>query len=196
MPSRRLFYRSGGLALLLGALMFSLTKARGFVDPDDSLLGYFIFAGFALWLVGVAALYSRYGPVSGRLGRAGLGAAFVGVLLLAAGHSFTFTTQVDLFMLVFLGALALMLGPLLFGIAALRRGVLPRYWRVLPLATGLMGFSWLFFGSSDTGELTFSFMFFRTLFAVGWMLLGYVLWSDAREIVEGTPRPDLEEAKA
>jgi hypothetical protein len=70
---RRIFYRSGGLALLLGAFMFSLTKARGYVDADDSLLGYFMFAGFALWLIGVAALYSRYGPLSGRLGRPGLG---------------------------------------------------------------------------------------------------------------------------
>ncbi len=115
---------------------------------------------------------------------------------MAVGHSFSFMTQLDLFMLVFLGALALMLGSLLFGIAALRRrGVLPRYWRVLPLLTGLMGFSWLFFGSSDSGELTFSFMFLRTLFAVGWMLLGYVLWSEAREIVEETPSLNLREAK-
>src|ERR687894_1340072 len=75
MRSRRPFYRLGGLALLLGALMFSLTKARGYVDPDDSLLGYFIFGGFALWLVGVVALYLRYGPVSGRLGKIGLATA-------------------------------------------------------------------------------------------------------------------------
>ena len=64
---RRIFYRSGGLALLLTAFMFSLTKARGYVDADDSLLGYFMFAGFTLWLIGVAALYSRYGPPSRRL---------------------------------------------------------------------------------------------------------------------------------
>ena len=37
-----------GLALMLGSLMFSLTKARGYVDPYDSLLGYFIFARFTL----------------------------------------------------------------------------------------------------------------------------------------------------
>lgn len=181
---------------MLGAFMFSLTKARGYVDADDSLLGYFMFAGFTLWLIGVAALYSRYGPLSGRLGRTGLGMAVVGVVLLAVGHSFSFMTEVDLFMLVVFGALALMLGPLLFGIAALRGRVLPRYWRVLPLLTGLMGFSWLFFGSNDSSEPTFSFMFFRSLFAAGWMLLGYVLWSEAREVVEEAPRPDLREAKA
>ena len=68
-------------------------------------------------------------------------------------------------MVVLLGAFALMLGPLLFGIAVLRKGVLPRYGRVLPLLTGLMGFVCLFFTGSETGQLTFSFMFFRSLFA-------------------------------
>ncbi len=197
MPYRRILYRSGGLALLLGAFMFSLTKARGgYVDADDSLLGYFMFAGFTLWLIGVAALYSRYGPLSGCLGRTGLGMAVVGVVLLAVGHFSSFMTHLDLFVLVALGALALMLGPLLFGIASLRSEAMPRYWSVLPLATGLMGFTWLFFGSSDTGELTFTFMSLRTLFAVGWMLLGYVLWSDAKEIAAEASGPKLEEAKA
>jgi hypothetical protein len=196
MPYRRIFYRSGGLALLLGAFMFSLTKARGYVDADDSLLGYFMFAGFTLWLIGVAALYSRYGPLSGRLGRTGLGMAVVGVVVLAVGHFFSFMTQLDLFVLVASGALALTLGPLLFGIASLRSEAMPRHWRALPLATGLMGFTWLFFGSSDTGELTFTFMFLRTLFAVGWMLMGYVLWSDPKEISAEASGPKLEEVKA
>jgi hypothetical protein len=182
MRSPRPFYRLGGIALLLGALIFSLTKVRGTVDPDDSLLGYFMVAGFTLWLVGVAALYSRYGLVSGRLGKTGLGTAVVGVLLLAVAHPLAFMTDVDLFgvdpfMLVALGALALIFGPLLFGIAALRR-------EVLPLFTGLMGFTWLFFFTNETGQLTFPFMLFRALFAIGWMGLGYVLWSDRRKIVE------------
>jgi hypothetical protein len=110
------------------------------------------------------------------------------VVLLTVGHRFSFMCEVDLFVVVLLGAFALMLGPPLFGIAFLRKGVLPRYGRVLPLFTGLMGFVWLFFTGSETSrQLTFSFMFFRSLFALGWILLGYVLWSDGREIIE-TPR--------
>jgi hypothetical protein len=105
-------------------------------------------------------------------------------------------TQLDLFVLVASGALALTLGPLLFGIASLRSEAMPRHLRALPLATGLMGFTWLFFGSSDTGELTFTFMFLRTLFAVGWMLMGYVLWSDPKEISAEASGPKLEEVKA
>lgn len=174
--------RLGGLALMLGALMFMLTKARGYVDPDDSLLGYFMLAGFSSWLLGLAALYVRYGPVSGLLGKTGLGTAIVGIALLAVGHRFTFMTEVDLFGLVIPGGFGLMIGALLFGIAALRREVLPRYWRALPLLTGLAGFVWVFFTNSEGNRL--SFMFMRTLFALGWLLLGYVLWSDREETVE------------
>jgi len=162
-------YRLGGLALMLGALMFSLTKARGYVDPDDSLLGVFMLVAFSSWLFGLATLYARYGPVSRALGKTGLGTAVVGLVLLAVGHPFSFMTEVDLFVLIILGSLALMLGALLFGIAALRREVLPRYWRVLPLLTGLIGFAWIFFTNSEGDRL--SFMFFRTLFALGWILL-------------------------
>jgi hypothetical protein len=192
MRSWKSLYRLGGLALMLGALMFSLTKARGYVDPDDSLLGYFMVTGFTLWLVGVAALYFRYGPLSGQLGKIGLGTAGVGVVLLAVGHRFTFMGEVDLFMIVVLGGLALMLGPLLFGIAALQREVLPRYGRVVPLFTGLMGFAW-FFTSGEGNQ--FSFMFFRSLFALGWILLGYVLWSDRRKSVEELSTLDSGETK-
>ena len=174
--------RSGGLALMLGALMFMLTKARGYVYPDDSFLGYFMLVGFSSWLVGVAALCARYGPISGRLGKIGLGVAVVGVALLAVGHRSSFMTEMDLFLLVILGGFGMMIGALLFGIAALRREILPRYWRILPLFTGLTGFAWFFFTNSEGNRL--SFMFMRTLFALGWLLLGYVLWSDREETVE------------
>lgn len=167
---------------MLGALMFMLTKARGYVDPDDSFLGYFMLVGFSSWLLGLAALYVRYAPLSGGLGKTGLGTAAVGVALLAVGHLFSFMTGVDLFVLVILGGFGMMVGALLFGIAALRREVLPRYWRALPLFTGLTGFAWFFFTNSEGDRL--SFMFMRTLFALGWLLLGYVLWSDREATVE------------
>ncbi len=176
--------RWGGPALMLGALIFSLTKARVYVDSDDSLLVYFMVVGFAAWLVGLAALYVRYASVSGGLGKIGLGMSFVGIVLLTAGHMFSFTSMYflvggDLFLLVLLGVLFLIAGPLLFGVAALRREILPRAWRFLPLFIGLMGLAWILNGSDD-GSLTFGFMFFRTLFAFGWFLTGFVLFSDRR----------------
>lgn len=154
--------------------MFMLTKARGYVDPGDSMLGFFMFVGFALWLVGLAALYARYAPVSGRLGKTGLGMSVAGIVLLAVGHPFSFITGPDLFVLVLLGGLALTVGPLLFGVAALRGEVLPRRWRAVPLFTGLMGVAWIL----NNGETTF--FVFRTLFAAGWLLMGYVLLSDGK----------------
>ncbi len=187
--------RLGGLALMLGALMFMLTKARGYVDSDDSLLVYFMAVGFAAWLVGLAGLFVRYAPGSGILGKIGLGLSFVGIVLLAIGHLFSFIVGPDLFGLVILGVLALIAGPFLFGIAALQRGVLPRYWRLLPIATALMGVIWFNTGSDD-GSLTFSFMFFRTLFALGWLLLGYVLLMDKREAVERPTPSTPQEAEA
>lgn len=173
--------------MMLGASMFMLTKARDYVDPDDSLLGYFMLVGFSAWLVGVAALYVRYAPFSGRLGKTGLGVSLAGIMLLAVGHQFSFMSGVDLFMLVILGGLALALGPLLFGVAAARMDILPRYWRFLPLFTALAGFCWFFTGE----ELVWGvFIIPRTLFALGWLLLGYVLFSDKR----GEAAPALREA--
>lgn len=185
--------RLGGLALMLGALIFMLTKARVYVDPDDSLLVYFMAVGFAAWLVGLAVLFARYAPGSGILGKIGLGLSFVGIVLLAIGHLFSFVTGPDLFGLVILGVLALIAGPFLFGVAALRREVLPRYWKFLPLATALMGIIWI---STGSDELTFSFMFFRTLFALGWLLLGYVLLTDKRGAAEQTTPTTPQEAEA
>lgn len=177
--------RVGGLALMLGALIFSMTKARGYVDPDDSLLVYFMLVGFAAWLVGLAALYVRYAPISGRLGNTGLGISFVGIVMLAVGHLFSFMSLavgVDLFLMVVLGALALTTGALLFGVAAVLRGMLPRYWGFVPLLTGLAGFAWFFLSGAGDGPLFF--LVPRTLFALGWLLTGYVLFSDRRETAQ------------
>ena len=50
----------GGVVLMLGTLVFLPVKIRHLVDPDDSLLGIFLWVGFTAWLVGLVALYSRY----------------------------------------------------------------------------------------------------------------------------------------
>lgn len=78
--------------------------------------------GFALCLVGLVALYVRYVRRAGGLGKTGLITSIASLVLLTMGYPFSFMTQVDLFLLVILGGLALMLGPLLFGIAALQKG--------------------------------------------------------------------------
>lgn len=131
--------------------------------------------------MGLAALNVRYAPVSGAAGKVGLAMSFVGMVMLTAGHLYAFA-------LVIPSVLALIAGPVLFGIAALDRDVPPRRWRYLPLATGTVGFVWIFVTTNDTGELTVAFVTAQTLFALGWLLLGFVLWSD-RRVPVGDPMP-------
>ena len=165
----------GGVALMLGTLVFLPVKIRHLVDPDDSLLGIFLWVGFTAWLVGLVALYSRYQARAGRLGKIGLITNIVGIVFLAIGHLGSFILQTDLFLFVVVGTLGLIIGALLFGIAALRAPVLPT-WRSLPLATGLLGLAWIFLTNSETSRGRF--LVLRTLFGLGWLLLGYILWSD------------------
>jgi hypothetical protein len=69
----------------------------------------------------------------------------------------------------------LLIGLLWFGILNLRQPVLVR-WQWLPLATGLMGFIGFFLFSGE--QITATFLFFRTLFALGLIGLGFILWQE------------------
>jgi len=79
----------------------------------------------------------------------------------------------NLFLLVIVGLLLSLIGLIWFGILNLRRPVLSR-WQWLPLATGLLGF--ISFVGLRGEEITASFLFFRTLFALGLIGLGVTLW--------------------
>lgn len=173
--------RSTGIALMIAALIFVLTKLRHVVDADDSLLGYFMTIDFALWLAGLAGFYLHYRARAGWLGKGGIIVSILGVASLTAGHFGEFVLHTDFFAFIILGSLALALGPLLFGIAVLRRAVLPRQWRYLPLVTGVIGIAWPLISNPEGSRLRF--LFFRTLFGLGWLLLGYVLYSDQSETV-------------
>ncbi len=165
----------GGVALMLGALVFLPVKLRHLVDPDDSFLNIYLIAGFTLWLTGVIALNLRYRLRVGHVGKIGLLANILGIGLLAVGHLGEFLFARDLFVFVILGTLTLITGALLFGIATLRADVLPT-WRFLPLVIGLIGLAWVFLTNSETSRP--AFLLLRTLFGLGWLLLGYVLWRD------------------
>ncbi len=58
--------------------------------------------------------------------------------------------------------------------------------RYLPLVTGVIGIAWPLIANPESSRLRF--LFFRTLFGLGWLLLGYVLCSDQDE---ATGRPGL-----
>jgi len=173
--------RWGGLALLLGVLIFIGSRFRELVDPTDRFLAVFMLVAFAAWFVGLLALRAQYRPRVGRLGGAGLMLTLVGIGALALGHVPAFLLGLDgpWFVPIVLGTFALVAGVLLFGIAALGGKVLPR-WRALPLVTGLVGLAWIVFAfdSRSVEGNPEAFLAMRTAFGVAWLPLALVLMSD------------------
>lgn len=138
-----------------------------------------------LLLVGLVGLTARYGPRSGELGRAGFGMALFGLGLMLLGNLVEFwvaggirkgvVSSADLggWMSYSLGYLLLGVGLVLVGIAALREKVLP-YGNVVPLILGLLSLP--VFLTVTTGVTLGAVL--AALFGLGWVLLGYMLWSE------------------
>ena len=80
--------------------------------------------------------------------------------------------------MVIVGFLVVPIGFILLGVATLRAKVLPGWRRALPLIIGLMITSGMLlaFGIGEAG-LVISFL----SFGLGWIVLGYALWSDRSE---------------
>ena len=183
--------RWGGLALLLGVLIFIGSRFREHVDPTDRFLAVFMLVAFAGWFVGLLALRARYRPRVGSLGGTGLMLTLVGIGLLTLGHVTSFLLELDgpWFMPIVMGTMALAVGALLFGIAALGGGVLPR-WRALPLLIGLVGIAWMLF-ASDSRPVEGNpeaFLVMRTAFGAAWVPLAIILMTDRGGGVDTTDR--------
>jgi hypothetical protein len=184
----------GGLAFVLGNLLFVVNKldemSRLFLSrPMPDLIsgqnpGLIILGQVAL-IIGYVAYYQFYAPRVGWPGKHALRLLCGGGILLAIGHVGFMSAIVDyvptsllpyaesLFLLVIIGLLFLLIGLIWFGILNLRQPVLS-HWQWLPLFTGLMGFIGFFLFSG--GEISATFLFFRTLFAFGLVGLGLTLW--------------------
>ena len=131
----------------------------------------------------------------GRLARTGTVAAFAGCALLIAGNVAEFwlvlaqskpsanaayqsgAEEVWIgseigWMLFLLGFLILSIGLVLFGVAAIRANELPR-WRALPLMVGAAGLTAFLLGPFVVAAADL----LLTLIGIGWILLGYVLWT-------------------
>jgi len=198
------FYRLAGAAFMLGNVLFILNKAdemsRLFLSrwiPDaisgqDPLL---ILVGQAALIFGYVGYYQYYTPRLSRAGKNALRLFCGGGIILAIGHIGFISALAEalpaglrpyaegLFVLILLGLLLLLLGLIWFGVLNLRRPLLSR-WRWLPLATGLMGFIGFFLFSGET--ITAIFLFFRTLFALGLIGLGLVLFLEKPQLQDGS----------
>jgi hypothetical protein len=188
MRLRELFFsrnlqRWAGLAFVFGNVLFVVNKldemsrlflARPLPDLISGQNPGLILVGQVALIIGYLAYYQCYAPRMGRPGKYALSLLCGGGMLLAIGHaSFMAALAENLFLLVIIGLLILLIGLIWFGILNLRQPVL-RYWQWLPLVTGLTGFVGFFLFNGE--EITATFLFFRTLFALGLIGLGLILW--------------------
>lgn len=188
MISNRGAHQWGGLAFILGNLLFLANKvnemsrlflARSMPDlisGQDTLL---ILIGQVALIIGYVAYYRFYAQRVGRSGKNALRLFSGGGIVLAIGHGSFSAVLVDLlpyaeflFLLVLIGLSLSLIGLIWFGILNLRQQIL-QHWSWLPLVTGLTGLSFPLFGGE---EITANFLLFRTLFALGLVGLGYILW--------------------
>ena len=183
------FQRWGGAALALGNTLFLANKfdemSRLFLGRSmpDVISGEniaLIVLGQLALVIGYLAFWRRYSRNIGRAGRVALGLFSGGGVLLAIGHAGfmrplarAWPAAEYLFVFVLAGLFLLLIGLLWFGLLALRRPIVGR-WRWLPLATGVMGFCGFVLFSGPNINATF--LAFRTLFALGLIGLGVMLW--------------------
>jgi hypothetical protein len=199
-------HRWGGVAFMLGNVLFIANKldemsrlflSRWMPDVISGQNPWLILIGQVALIIGYVAYYQLYTQRVGRFGKYALRLFSGGGIFLAIGHV-TFMSSLavyippfllpyaeNLFFMVLVGLALLTIGLIWFGVLNLRQPVLA-HWQWLPLATGLMGFIGFFLFSGV--EITATFLFFRTLFALGLIGLGLTLWLEKPEKKETVPR--------
>jgi uncharacterized membrane protein YdcZ (DUF606 family) len=148
----------------------------GFMHPffyrvEEALL-FFIAVALVLVPVGMVGFHALQRHSYGRVGLAGFWLVVIASLLVAAGVADYFIwgdvlQELPPVWLVW-GVLGLLVGFLLYGMATLQAGMLPRWCGVafiaaLPVALAL------------SGQLSFASMF--GVFGLAWLALGYALWT-------------------
>ncbi len=176
----------GGAAFILGNLLFLVNKlnemshhflARPMADVISGQDILLILVGQVSLIIGYIAYFRRYAHRVGKFGKYALRLFCGGGILLAIGHASFMDINTPivefLFIFVLIGLTIMLIGLIWFGITTLRQPVLGR-WQWLPLATGIMGLVGFFFFSGE--DITAIFLLFRTLFALGLIALGLILW--------------------
>ncbi len=178
----------GGLAAILSGALLIVFVLLSEVAPEGFFYLYILV--LLLLVVALYALHARQAGQSGLLGRIGFVVALIGtgglaMLFVVVGVAETlFGFDLDelpgaLGLLFFVLFLAFMVGIVLFGIATIRAGVLPRIAAVLFAFGLLVGLVIdLLSGAFFVEEATeWGFYIGGTAFAVGLIWLGYAAWS-------------------
>ena len=200
MSSSRLVRLAGPAAITGGVLWIMLrplvattwnNPTFGFTYEDYNRL---MVAPLALLLSGALGLHARYAGHTSGWARRGLLAMVLGVPLMLLGVVVEFylaggvntgdwTGSVVGWLVFLLGYAATTAGLVLFGVAA-RRGALLGRWSGLPLAMGVVGLLWPFL--AEVGIVVN--VLIQVLFGLGWVGLGYALWSGLGVGPATTPR--------
>ena len=184
-----------GMAAMLGGMLWIVAaiitafKPRGCIGPaecdvmamrDTSDVAPLLLLALLLSAMGLAGMFIR-ARNTGRLdrwGQIGVALCAVGVALLVVGMVLNAISEV-FWALVPLGGLALVIGLALVGIAALRMEVLPR-WAAVLLVIGSMGMV----GFNDQNAQALM----AIPFGIGWVAVGYALWSGRAHMLERPSR--------
>lgn len=194
-PSR--FTRLGGLGALLGGTLWVATLGVAQLLSAD--LTAFVVAPVLCLMLGVAALQARQARNAGRLGGAGFLIAILGCVVLAYGSVGQITLNGTVAGLTYgplvLGGLAP--GALIFGagtgllaVSSIVANVLPRF-SPIPLLVGAVGVTvaggWAIGHELLDGAPAHIFpvqtapiIGLWAIFGVGWLWLGYLLWTEGR----------------
>ncbi len=181
-----LVIRLGGLAGIVAGLLYSVGYAgmAELLRPVMSNLGGHVVLGLAglatmLALVGVLA---RDAGRSARLGAVGYVLSFLGAAVFSAGNLTEGVWHAELGVVLFgVGLMLLTVGVVALGFGVRRAKVLPAG-AVWPLVIG-----WAAFLPVANSPVVFDFAFFvlsllaAGMLGVGWVAVGYTLWSDSYE---------------
>jgi len=190
------FVRLSGWALMLGGAAFMLgfalnSQETSFSDPlggRDAFIEYsqlvLLPLAMASFIVGMLGMRSRYGAQVGRFGS-------ISLVVGAIGGAIGFVGAIGLGLILggggwwgtwLFGMFLVLVGLLLFGIAAVRKRPLPR-WNALPLITGSL-FLLIPIMEAITGSDDLSGPILATIFllvAAGFVALGFVVQGDSVE---------------
>lgn len=204
-PSSRLVVRAGGMAAVLGGVLWA---AKAFYDRNDvapwptDITDTLFFVISLLFLIGLAGLYAQ---CRGRLGEwealsfAAFGAGFVGLVGSVAGHVTgmlevgpEWWLGISWWMFVF-GFFLMNLGLLFLGNSVVQSGALGR-WRTLPVVVGALGILLILVSDPANSPLgVYPSLTLWMLYGLFWAALGYVLLTIRDESL-AADTPEAEEA--
>ncbi len=185
--------RWGGLSGIVAGLLYFVGYAgmAELLVPVMSNLGGHVILGLAglATLPALVGVLARDARRSGRLGRAGYALSFVGVTVFSVGNLAEGVFAIEFGVVLFgVGLMILTVGVVVLGLVVRRAKVLPAR-AVWPLVVG-----WAAFLPVANSPVIFGFAFFvlsllsAGMLGVGWVTVGYALWSDSNESAQQPAR--------